>query len=186
MVVTTQKYQIGQRAQLIDLNSDLTNFKLSFDCISVPPSADFQLYVATQTELDKTEIQQLPFKIAKGHMNGTIIADEDKYDNFFLVVQSQQDIELEVRVDITPIEPKSKAIDVEPQPRAVSQTSFLSSGYWTPSNIFFWVIFTVIIIFLIYYLFIRKTHDSLTEPQRVKTSVTTKPTHSVIDDINDL
>lgn len=190
--MSTQRFHINKRPQLIDLNNDLTNFRLTFECVSIPMESEYRLHVTTQAELDGTDIPSLPFKTVRGKMSGNIIADENKYDNYFLVVCADQEMDLDVNIDIVPIEPKSNSVE-ETQPPQTPSLKTLSSafpaGYWTPSNIFFWVAFTVIISFLIYYLFIRKATTTLHHPDEPLKSSHTKSSsqfHSIIDDINDL
>jgi energy-coupling factor transporter transmembrane protein EcfT len=188
---------VGKRPQLIDLNNDLTNFSLTFDCKANPPTTDYKLHVATQTELDRVDIGSLPFKLVRGQIGGNIVADEDRYDNYYLIVQSEeQDVELEIRIDIQPVEAKVKTNPVtEEENVSASSSPLLSSEKWNPSKILFWSVFAFIVIFLIYYLFFRTTSKDVTNtieelaiPTRGKTSApsTVKNYHSVIDDINDL
>lgn len=187
--MSTQRFHINKRPQLIDLNNDLTNFRLTFECVSIPMESEYRLHVTTQAELDGTDIPSLPFKTVRGKMSGNIIADENKYDNYFLVVCADQEMDLDVNIDIVPIEPKSNSVE-ETQPPSTPSLKTLSSafpaGYWTPSNIFFWVAFTVIISFLIYYLFIRKATTTLHEPMKSSHTKSSSQFHSIIDDINDL
>jgi hypothetical protein len=196
-MTSVQRYQVGKRPQLIDLNNDLTNFSLTFDCKANPPTTDYKLHVTTQTELDKVDISSLPFKIVRGQIGGNIVADEDRYDNYYLVVQSEeQDVELEIRIDIQPVEAKTKTSNSDVNEDIASTSSpLLSNDKWNPSNILFWSVFALIVIFLIYYLFFRTGSKNVTNhveelpiPSRGKGSVppTVKNYHSVIDDINDL
>lgn len=190
--MSTQRFHINKRPQLIDLNNDLTNFKLSFECVSIPMDSEYKLHVTTQVELDKTDIPSLPFKTVRGRMSGNIIADENKYDNYFLVVFADQDMDLDVNIDIVPIEPKTVEETASQQmpPSFKSISSAFPTGYWTPSNIFFWVASILIIFFLIYYLFIRKGTTSVhysEEPMKTSyTKSSSSQVHSIIDDINDL
>lgn len=194
--MSAQRYRINSRPQLIDLNNDLTNFKLNFQCTTIPPNADFNLYVATQTELDKTDISALPFKNVTGEMGGNIIADEDIYENYFLIVSSESEIELDVMINIVAIEPKSKKLsDTETVggdlDKKSNKKNFHTTAFsWTPSNIVFWVVFSLIVLFLIYYLFYRKSSTVSMKPSFVATDGgggnVSKSSHSIIDDINDL
>lgn len=186
--MSTQRFHISKRPQLIDLNNDLTNFRLSFECTSIPPESEYRLHVATQADLDKTDMQSFPFKTVRGKMNGNIIADENKYDNYFLVVFADQEMDLDVTIDIVPIEPKTSPSQVDENSNPGHPPclkALFPVGYWTPSTIFFWISFVVIISLLVYYLFVRKARSSSSETSHSHISPPTK-SHSIIDDINDL
>jgi hypothetical protein len=96
--------KIGKRHQLIDLNRDNTNFRLHFQCVSNPPDQPYQLCVASQTDLDSMEISNLPFKDVVGTMSGNIVADKNKYENYFIVLQADQECDVVVAVDLEPME----------------------------------------------------------------------------------
>lgn len=179
--MTTQRYRVNTQPRLIDLNNDLTNFKLTFSCSSIPENAVYKIHVATQNELDVQEIESLPFREITGKVNGDVIADENKYDNYFLILCSDQEIEVDVSTHIEMVEPKMNTELSKP----VDQPESAIVGYWTPSTIFFWVAFSLIILFLIYYLFIRKrSNKSSGESSNSKDSHVTN--YSLVDDINDL
>jgi hypothetical protein len=179
--MTTQRYRVNKQPRLIDLNNDLTNFKLTFSCSSFPENAIYKIHVATQTELDVQEIDSLPFREITGKVNGDVIADENKYDNYFLILCSEQEIEVDVSIDIEMVEPKMNINPTQPPQENV----ILSNSYWTPSTIFFWVAFSLIILFLIYFLFIRKqSKKSLVEDSSSREGHITN--YSLVDDINDL
>lgn len=178
--MTTQRYRVNKQPRLIDLNNDLTNFKLTFSCSSFPENAIYKVHVATQTELDVQEIDSLPFREITGKVNGDVIADENKYDNYFLILCSEQEIEVDVSIDIDMVEPKMNINPTQPQENVI-----LSNSYWTPSTIFFWVAFSLIILFLIYFIFIRKqSKKSLVEDSSSREGHITN--YSLVDDINDL
>lgn len=110
MPTTKQKYVLSQRHQLIDLNKTYKNFKLQFQVVSTESNKDFHAIVLNQEQLDgTTDLQNVEMKLAKGRIGGTIVADNDKYQNYFLVLKSilpQDNTEVEVTTTIEEVEPK--------------------------------------------------------------------------------
>lgn len=115
MPTTKQKYVLSQRHQLIDLNKTYKNFKLQFQVNSTEPNKDFHAIVLNQEQLDgTTELQNVEMKLAKGRIGGTIVADNDKYQNYFLVLKSilpQDNTEVEVTTTIEEVEPKPPVVE---------------------------------------------------------------------------
>lgn len=101
---TENKYNIGERHVLVDLNKDLTNFKLTFECIS-QPQHEYQICVTNQNELDTKQMSELVMKdVVGGTISGNIVADSNVYENYFLILRSNSSMEVLVAVDLEPIE----------------------------------------------------------------------------------
>lgn len=111
MPETKQAYVLTQRHQLIDLNKSYKNFKLQFQVIGNEPNKDFHALVLNQEQLDGIEdLNTLTMKVAKGKIGGTIVADNDKYQNYFLIlksIQENENPEVQVILNIEEIEPKA-------------------------------------------------------------------------------
>ena len=102
---------LEKRHQLIDLNKEYVNFDIAFECRAVDATKDFEIIVVTQEQLNTIDLTNLTMKRTKGgYISGNIIADEDKYQNYFLIMRSATgeptDVDLEIR--IKPIEPKQQ------------------------------------------------------------------------------
>ncbi len=91
--------------QLIDLNGDTVNFDLTFTATSKDGSV-FDILVVDQTMLDSN--QPLEYKKANGTMSGNIVSDKGVYQNYFLLLKSDNQCECEVVIDIKEIEPKPR------------------------------------------------------------------------------
>jgi hypothetical protein len=104
---TTQTYTLSRFKQLIDLNEDLVNFELSFQVESLDGS-DFLALVVDQEYLDKEK--NLEYKEAPGSISGNIVSDQNEYRNYFLVLKSISDENVDVRVtvEIEEIEARKK------------------------------------------------------------------------------
>lgn len=104
----TQIYPLTKRPQLIDLNGENVNFKLDFQVKAINPEHEFQAIVLTQEQLDSTDINKIEMKQAKGVISGNIVANNNKYQNYFLVLKKTDNTpEFNVQVDIVlePVEP---------------------------------------------------------------------------------
>jgi len=109
-VVNKQKYLLSLRHQLIDLNKSFKNFKLQFQVISSAEGKEFHAIVLNQEQLDTiSDLNSVEMKMAKGKIGGTIVADNNKYQNYFLIlraVSEQDSVEVEVTTSLEEIEPK--------------------------------------------------------------------------------
>ena len=97
MVITTKNYKLSKIKQLIDLNGDLVNFDLTFSVKSTDGS-NFEALVVTQEQIDSGE--PLEYKKADGSISGSIVADKDLYQNYFLLLKSDNPVECEVKIDV--------------------------------------------------------------------------------------
>jgi len=102
MVLEKQKYLLSSRPQLIDLNKNFKNFRLQFQVTAIDPTQEFQALVMNQEQLDtNTDLNAIEMKIAKGKIGGNIVADNDKYQNYFLILKkSPKDSETNTTVEV--------------------------------------------------------------------------------------
>jgi hypothetical protein len=97
MVITTKTYKLSKIKQLIDLNGDTVNFDLTFSAKSSDGSK-FDALVVSQDQLDSGE--PLEYKKADGSISGSIVADKDVYQNYFLLLKSDNPVDCEVKIDM--------------------------------------------------------------------------------------
>jgi hypothetical protein len=119
MLRTKKIHNIGKIKQLIDLNGDSTNFNLKFTA-SCKNKIPFNLLVVDQATLDNTE--ELVYKTVNDTITGTIVADKNFYQNYFLILKSDDPCEVEVEFEKTdlPITHDS-VVDQIPQSQSQSQ-----------------------------------------------------------------
>lgn len=186
-----QEYKISRRAQLIDLNKDHTNFKLQFECHATP-DVTYQVCVTNQTELDSKDISELEMRTVEGGtISGNIVADSDVYQNYFLVLRSENEIPVQVVIDIEPIDPAPPSSVLHDEGNqstssAPSSSSSSSTGNWL--RILFGVMLLLFFLVIVYYIFqLSETRSS--SPVEVlgagagKTDVVVAPAPSVVDEI---
>jgi hypothetical protein len=93
MSQTKKTYKLGNIKQLIDLNGDSTNFKLSFK-VTCHDDTPFDLLVVDQATLDNTS--ELQYKEVNNTISGNIVADKNIYQNYFLILRSKKPCSVDV------------------------------------------------------------------------------------------
>jgi hypothetical protein len=101
MTTSVDRYQLSNLKQLIDLNGDLKNFELNFFIKSLN-NENFQALIVTQEMLDSGD--KLQYQNSQdGVISGKIIADQNKYHNYLLLLKSDTPCEVEVQKEIKTI-----------------------------------------------------------------------------------
>jgi hypothetical protein len=104
MTITKSVVPVHKIKKLIDLNGDKTNFDLSFTVKSTDKSP-FEAIVVSQAQLDDGE--PLPYKnVSQGLISGNIVSDKNVYQNYFLLLKSENEVECQIEIDIKDIPPK--------------------------------------------------------------------------------
>lgn len=112
---------LEKRHQLIDLNKEFVNFDIMFECKSVDATKDFEIIVVNQEQLNTIDLTNLTMKRTKGgYISGNIVADEDKYQNYFLILRSatEEPVEVDLEIKIKQIDPKQQQTQ-QPQPQSM-------------------------------------------------------------------
>ena len=174
-------YKLTSRPQLIDLNAEMVNFDLEFLVKSVDPKRDFNVIILTQEQLDGIDLNKIEMKKASGEIGGNIKADNDKYQNYFLILkklnESDEDFDVEVNLHLNKIE---KTNDSSPDTNSmVTNDMLLESKDQTQTDLIenkpiykrisFWIIIGILVIILIYYICRRyssKSKTTIIHPQQ--------------------
>lgn len=109
---------LEKRHQLIDLNKEYVNFDITFECRAVDATKDFEIIVVNQEQLNTIDLTNLTMKLTKnGYISGNIIADEDKYQNYFLILRAptEEPIEVDLDIQIKQIDAKQQHVETTPQ-----------------------------------------------------------------------
>ena len=149
MTSTKKTYSLNYIKQLVDLNGDSTNFDITFN-ITSKNGVPFDAVVVDQTTLDNSP--ELTYKKAvNGILSGNIIQDKNIYQNYFLVLKSDQPCECEVEIIKKEI-PVKKA-----EPKAMQPPPSISSS--SSSSSYKWIIIISLVVggFLLYYFYFRKS-----------------------------
>ena len=101
MTITENNYRVGKIKQLIDLNSDKTNFELNFKVAS-KNNSQFYALVVNQRNLDSDS--GLEYKhVTNGFITGNIVSDKNIYQSYSLILKSDDPCECSVSIDIKDI-----------------------------------------------------------------------------------
>jgi hypothetical protein len=103
----TETYKLGKMKQLIDLNGDVTNFDLTFNVTSKDGS-EFEALVVDQATLDNNP--NIEYKKAPGTISGNIVADKNVYQNYFLLLKSENPCDCTVTTEMKSIQPNPNFI----------------------------------------------------------------------------
>lgn len=104
--------------QLIDINGDATNFKADFT-VTAPNGDNFYMLVVDQNKLDSGE--ELQYREVRGSESGSILADKNIYQNYYLVLKSDRPIPVEININFEPL--PLKELDYQPKPFNPPQAS---------------------------------------------------------------
>jgi hypothetical protein len=129
----TTKLELSKRHQLVDLNKKLVNFKLDFNVVSLNDS-EFEAVVINQTDMNKFDnLDTIEMKTAPKKISGNIIADNNNYENYFLILRSNEPQAVEIKTMIEEIPPKEeepveleKNVDIEQK----SSPFYKTRGCW--------------------------------------------------------
>jgi hypothetical protein len=173
----SKTYKLTNRPQLIDLNAELVNFELEFLVKSFDPKKEFNAIILTQEQLDGIDLNKIEMKKANGEIGGNIKADNDKYQNYFLILkklnETDEDFDVEVNLHLNKLE-KSNDVSSPSNNMIENDTSFtdsretvsdLSENKPIYKRLSFWIIIGIIVIIIIYYLCKRYSSKSKTSLQ---------------------
>lgn len=130
----TTNVELTSRHQLIDLNKKLVNFKLDFNVQSLE-NKDFDAVVMCQSEINNYDkLENIEMKNAPGKIGGTIIADNNKYENYFIILKSKEPQKVDITTTVEEIEPKeieSPVVDLEENNENIYEKPFYRNrGFW--------------------------------------------------------
>jgi len=120
--MSVKTYSLNSTKQLIDLNGDTKNFELSFSATSTD-GGEFDALVVDQTTLDSTA--NLDYKkTVNGVIAGEIRSDKDVYQNYYLILKSDEKRDVTVTIDIKEISPAPQEPYI-PQPPPVQEEEMI-------------------------------------------------------------
>jgi len=196
MPIIKNTYKIGKLQQLIDLNQDLTNFKAEFK-VSSKTDKPFRMLITNQSQLDDPSVNNLEFKEVKGSIGGNVIADKNIFQNYFVVLKSDDDHEVDLEINLEPLpdnipqappqqdpsqqrplQQQSSDIITPPQTQPQPQKNFLKSKY------FIWVLVGLAVLALLYLMYTSYFNSSSEKeghspsPSRSIQSINNSPHHT--------
>ena len=99
--MSTKRYDITPRQQLIDINSTVINFEAKISAVSIE-ELPFDAIVVTQKELQASP--KLDFKrVEHGIFGVEISQNKNMYENFFLVLRADTPTKVDVTIELNPL-----------------------------------------------------------------------------------
>ena len=109
----TNTIELTSRHQLVDLNKKLVNFKIDFEVLSAEKK-EFDAVVLNQSTINNYDaLDKIEMKRAPGHISGTIVADNNKYENYFIILKSDEPHSVDVTTTVEEIPPKESSLESE-------------------------------------------------------------------------
>jgi hypothetical protein len=131
----TTTLELSTRHQLVDLNKKLVNFKLDFNVVSLDDK-EFEAVVMNQTDINKYDnLDTIEMKTAPKKISGNIIADNNVYENYFLILRSLESQKVEIKTTIEEIQPKIEENlelekEVETEQKTITVPFYKTRGCW--------------------------------------------------------
>jgi len=183
MTSTKKTYKLGKIKQLIDLNGDSTNFNIQFKVTS-KNGEPFDIVVVDQTTLDNSP--ELEYRKANGQMSGNMIQDKNVYQNYFIVLKSDQECECDVEIVKKEL-PKTMNDHPNLQPPRINAESKLNEKQtnWKTWAIVGIVIIGGIVLYMIWNSDKKKTaSDGIEDQQPIENYVQSSPDNSVVNSVH--
>lgn len=194
-ITNTTRLVLEKRHQLIDLNKEYVNFEIFFECKALDASKDFEMLVINQDQLDSIDLSSLSMKRTRGgYISGNIVADEDKYQNYFLVIRSCEEndpMEVDMTISIKPIPPNKEKLRAMQQQQGGNATPHPTgedhSLQEKPKSVSLYMILLVVVVggVLVFFLVKKKsknnkslTNDDLLETGSVASSSSSRSSKS--------
>jgi phosphotransferase system glucose/maltose/N-acetylglucosamine-specific IIC component len=131
---TTNSYLLNKIKQLVELNGESVNYKLSFRAVS-KNKQPFEALVVSQAELDKSPSLEYQ-KVMDGEIGAEISNNNNIYQSYFLILKAEQPCEVEIEITKeelpkteTYIPPTDTASNNSTPPSIPSYGSSSSSGW---------------------------------------------------------
>lgn len=144
---TNQVYNLSNIKQLIDLNGDVINFDLTFSVVS-KNGKPFDALVVTQEMLDSGK--ELEYQQADGSINGKITNDKNNYNNYFLILKSDEPNECEVSIELTELQPN---VTLQPNNPITKKSKTSKNTNWNWKLIMFYCFIALVVLLLLYILY---------------------------------
>jgi len=113
---TRTRLTLQPRHQLIDLNKEYVNCEINFECKAADATKDFEVLVVNQDQLDTVDLSTLEMKRTRGgFVSGNIVADENRRQNYFLVIKgvTEDPIDVDLDIRVVPIAPDPAKLATE-------------------------------------------------------------------------
>ncbi len=162
--------EITRKPQLIDLNDSEKNFQIKFKVLT-ENEEDFLAIVLNKEELDKySDLNDVEMKKSPGIIKGTLECNEDKIENYFLVVKKEGNpCKATVEIDINEIE---KFVEIDEQEYNSDQQRIVKENSVNVlfNKYFYHILGVLIVLSLVYYFYSTKKNIFVTSSKSASPS----------------
>ena len=163
MAKDSQRLELTKRHQFIDLNKEKVNFELKFN-IEAENGGDFHVIIMTQAEVDNYDnLEDIDMRLAPGKISGSISSKENKYDNYVLILKSENNMFVNVTIDLEDVEPtpaEPEPVETFPDYSSAQTTKQVDSNQPIWKTTWFWIFLIIGVLlfsFFVYnYINVRK------------------------------
>ena len=173
--------EISKKAQLIDLNDSEKNFEIKFKVVT-ENDQEFLAIVLNKEELDKySDLDLVEMKKSPGIIKGTLQCNENKTENYFLIVKKEgSPCKAKVEIDIKEID---KFVDID-QKDSLSLTSSQqpvkdNSFSVTFNKYFYHILGFLVFVSILYYFYSKKNTFMFSSKQMTNNNTQSPSTTSV-------
>lgn len=167
--------EITSKPQLIDLNDSEKNFQIKFKVLT-ENEEDFLAIVLNKEELDKySDLNEVEMKKSPGIIKGTLECNENKTENYFLVVKKEGGpCNATVEIDINEIE---KFVEIDEQDYNSDQQRLVKENSVNVlfNKYFYHILGVLIVLSLLYYFYSTKKSIVVTSSKSVSVSASGGP-----------
>lgn len=156
---------VNKIKQLIDLNGDKINYELNFS-VKSKDDLPFEMIVVSQSTLDSGE--KIDYKnITNGFISGNIVADKNVYQNYFLLLKSENPTECYIEISIKDIPVNKEFLrQQEIENKILEQNNYLKNNNVNNSEksdykTIIIIIIIILIGILLYYFFYNKQSTTI-------------------------
>jgi hypothetical protein len=154
MAKETHNLELSTRHQLLDLNKNRVNFKLNFNVVE-EENKHFSIIILTQKEVDKYKnLDDIEMKVAPGKISGTITVNDNIFDNYILLLKSNDNCKVKLDFEIEEIEPNPVQEDfnnVDNTYNVSNDTESISDNIPLYKKTWFWVVLFVLVLVIGYF-----------------------------------
>jgi ATP-dependent Zn protease len=145
MAITQLTKQLYSVKTLVDLNNDLTNFKIKFTIQSETENTPFQVCILDETTLNHTETIKYE-TVQNGILSGEVASDKNKFQKYYLILRADNPVTVRITLNTEELPEGTTSItDSEDRDGGWSQQETSSSTPSSSSKLVFILIASVIL-----------------------------------------
>jgi hypothetical protein len=171
MTKETHNLELSTRHQLLDLNKDTINFVLNFNIVA-EENKHFFVIILTQKDVDKYKnLDDIEMKIAPGKISGSITVKDNVFENYILLLKSNDNCKVNIELEIEEIEPELNEPEINNVQENFDDNMEISENHDDSVQFYkktwFWILLFIVLLIVGYLAYShiqhRKENHQLTE-----------------------